>query len=320
MVKAVAGGRTFRVEAEAAGERLDRFLLRSCPELGRRAAALVIERGDVRVDGRRARKGQRLLAGQSVSVAELALAPPEPEAPLVVRLERDDLVVVDKPAGQPSAPLLPGEPGSLAGALLARYPEMAGVGWRAREPGLLHRLDTRTSGLVLAARSAGAFEVLREALRSHGLAKRYLALVDGARLPDAIDIDLPLAMAPGGSGRVTVAPPSARIAGGPVSRLRTLERRGRLALVEVAASRAFRHQVRVHLAASGWPILGDREYGGPLCELLPHRHALHASHVAWAGDARVPAFAVDSSLPADLLAVFTGVSPLAGSSHSEKSS
>jgi 23S rRNA pseudouridine1911/1915/1917 synthase len=304
----VTDARTFTVQADEAGERLDKFLVRRCPELGRRAAADFVARGLVRVAGRRASKSQRLVPGDEVTVPlEWAAAPPaDLEAALSVRLERDDLVVVDKPAGQPSAPLSADETGTLAGALLARYPEMKGIGYRAREPGLLHRLDTRTSGLMVAARTAGAFEVLRDALHSHRIDKRYLAIVEAAGLPDSRVIDLPLM--PGGSGRVVVAPADSVASGvkACVSRFRTLERRGRFALVEVEASRAYRHQVRVHLAASGWPIAGDLEYGGAARAGLAGRHALHASHVAWAGDERVPAFAVDSPLPEDLVAFFVG--------------
>lgn len=312
------GERRFEVLAADGGERLDKFLVRQCPELGRRAAAELIERGLVRVSERRANKSHRLVAGDVVTAPLAnALGPPhEPGLPLDVRLERSDLVVVEKPAGQACAPLASGETGSLAGALVARYPEMQGVGYRPREPGLIHRLDTGTSGLVIAARSAEAFSALVEALQSHRLDKRYLAIVEAAGLPDARVIELPLM--PGGGGRVLVAPPDARQSGVKdcVSRLRTLERRGRFALVEVEASRAYRHQVRVHLAASGWPIAGDTEYGGAARAALAGRHALHASHVAWAGDARVPAFAVDSPLPEDLLAFFEAGSALGGGGES----
>lgn len=315
--------RTFTVEADEAGERLDKFLVRRCPELGRRAAADFVESGLVRVAGRRASKSQRLGAGDEVTVPLEWAAPPPAETQsalqLQLRLERGDLVVVDKPAGQPSAPLSTDETGTLAGALLARYPEMKGVGYRAREPGLIHRLDTRTSGLVVAARNAVAFEVLRDALHSHRIDKRYLAIVEAAGLPDSRAIELPLM--PGGSGRVVVAPAHSHASGvkACVSRFRTLERRGRFALVEVEASRAYRHQVRVHLAASGWPIAGDLEYGGAAREGLAGRHALHASHVAWAGDERVPAFAVDSPLPEDLVAFFAGSAGVGDSINAESS-
>jgi 23S rRNA pseudouridine1911/1915/1917 synthase len=320
----VSEPRRFTVSEGEAGQRLDRFLVQRCPELGRRAAAQVIERGLVRVGGRRASKSHRLaLADEVEAPHDFGLGPtPEPASPLDVRLERIDLVVVEKPAGQPSAPLAPAETGSLAGALLGRYPEMAAVGYRTREPGIIHRLDTRTSGLVIAARNPSAFEVLVEALRSHRLDKRYLAIVEASGLPERGTIDLPLMPHPGGSGRVVVAPHDASGGGAQrcVSTFRTLERRGRFALVEVEASRAYRHQVRVHLAASGWPIAGDLEYGGAVREALGERHALHASHVAWAGDERVPAFCVESSLPSDLVAFFADASAPVGSSSSENSS
>jgi len=317
----VTEARSFTVLPEEAGERLDRFLVRRCPELGRRGATSLIERGLVSVAGRRESKGFRLRAGDVVRAPlDFGFAPASEAAPLAVLLERADLVVIDKPAGQPTAPLAPGESGTLAGALLARYPEMRGIGYREREPGIIHRLDTRTSGLVIAARSPVAFEVLRDALRAHRLDKRYLAIVEAAGLPDEVRIELPLALEPGGSGRV-IAVDGADLAGATpcLSLVRVLERRGRFALVDVTASRAFRHQVRVHLSASGWPIAGDREYGGARREALAERHALHASHVAWAGDERVAAFAVDSPLPADLDAFFAAGSGL-GDSINDSSS
>ncbi|HEU4583028.1 MAG TPA: RluA family pseudouridine synthase [Polyangiaceae bacterium] len=296
----------YEVPASAAGERLDKFLVQQQPELGRQGARWLSEQGLVRVDGARAPKSRRLRAGERVELfGEFAGAPPpEPDLPLTILLERADLVVVDKPAGQPSAPLAPGERGSVAGALLGRFPEMRGVGYRAREPGLLHRLDTRTSGLLLAARTPQSFDVLRAALTAEQLHKRYLAIVPSA-VPDSALLEQPLAPDPGGSSRVVLAAhqdvPGARPCR---SALRTLERRGRWALVEVAASRAYRHQVRVHLAAAGWPIAGDLEYGG--APVLEGRHALHASHLAFDGSLQLAAFRVDSGLPAELRAVLEG--------------
>lgn len=299
--------RRFTVGTEFAGERLDKFLVQSCPELGRRGARWLTEHSAVTVDGARAAKSRRLRAGEVVELTrDYDRAPAaEPELPLCTLLERDDLVVVDKPAGQPSAPLGDLERGSLAGALLARYPEMDGIGYRPREPGLLHRLDTRTSGLVIAARTQLAFDTLRTALETHALVKRYLAIVSTERpLPDTGRIELALGPEPSGSGRVVVANVGVDGARLRSSQFRVLARRGPWALLEVEAPRAYRHQVRVHLASSGWPIAGDLEYGGSQTELLRERHALHASHVAWAGDERVAAFAVDSALPEDLRAFF----------------
>jgi 23S rRNA pseudouridine1911/1915/1917 synthase len=308
----VSGVRSYSVEAAQAGERLDKFLVRSCPELGRRGARWLIESALVRVDGAYAVKSRRVQAGEVVSVlGEWAGAPPaEPEAPLDVRLLRDDMVVVDKPAGQPTAPLATDERGSLAGALLGRYPEMAGVGYRSREPGLLHRLDTRTSGLVIAARSVAAFECLRDALRAHRLDKRYLAIVLDVGVPEHGVIERALMPHPNGSGRVVLASEDHHHsqwgsgAQNCQTSFRTLRRHGRWALLELVAKRAYRHQVRVHLASLGWPIAGDLDYGGAVSKVIEHRHALHASYVAWAGDERVPGFAVESPLPDDLVAFF----------------
>jgi 23S rRNA pseudouridine1911/1915/1917 synthase len=305
----VVSERTFEVEAAAAGERLDRWLAQHVEGVGRRGATELCANRQVLVNGRSAPKSHRLAAGDVVGLLEDPGAgiEPEPDAPLDVRLERADLVVVDKPAGQATAPLAADERGSLAGALVARYPEMRGTGYRPREPGLLHRLDTQTSGLVLAARTAECFSALSEALAAERLQKRYLALVEDRDLPAAGEVELALTVYPRGSGRVIVDPDEPQ---GPRARrsvFRTLERRGGLALVSVSVERAFRHQVRVHLSEMGWPIVGDQMYGGRMAPALGERHALHASYVAWAGDARVPAFTVESALPEDLAAFFRSV-------------
>lgn len=297
---------TYEVDAASTGERLDRWLAQNVDGVGRRGATELCAARRVLVNGRAAAKAQRLAAGDVVSLLEDPSAGivGDPEAPLDVRLERAELVVVNKPAGQATAPLEAGERGTLAGALLARYPEMQGIGHRAREPGLLHRLDTQTSGLVLAARTAEAFVALSQALEAERLEKRYLAIVEDRSLPARGTIELALTVEPRGSGRVVALEEPREGARLRRSVFQTLERRGGLALVQVSVERAFRHQVRVHLAHSGWPIAGDRMYGGRMAPALGERHALHACYVAWAGDGRVAAFTVESALPDDLAAFF----------------
>jgi 23S rRNA pseudouridine1911/1915/1917 synthase len=245
-------------------------------------------------------------------------AVPDPEAPLHVLLETPQVVVLDKPAGQPTAPLDPGERGTLANALLARYPEVAGIGFSPREPGLVHRLDTGTSGVVLAARTPEAFAVLSAALKEGRLDKRYLVICAAADLPESGTIDIPLAPHPKDRRRVypCIHPRDvARLAPRPASTTyQKIRERGPWALVEVKAPKAARHQIRAHFAAIEHPLAGDTLYGGPP---LPGReqagaepptdaarHALHAHHLVWKGDATVPAFAVDSPLPPDLAALF----------------
>ncbi len=286
------------------GQRLDKFLTEHVPDVGRRRAAELCERGQVRIDGRRAKKSALLAKGALITVEldEPAGLEPEPDLPLEVRLERPDLVIVNKPAGMPSAPLGMGEHGTLCGALVARYPELQGVGYRAREPGIVHRLDTQTSGLMLAARNAQAFARFTRALEQEQLHKRYLAVVTARDLPEQGEISRALAPDPSHPERVRVLEPGDRsgYARHKVTRYRVLRIHGARALLELDVGSAFRHQIRAHLAAIGHPIAGDAVYGGEPVAALGSRHALHASLLSWQGDAAVSGFSVEEPLPADL--------------------
>jgi 23S rRNA pseudouridine1911/1915/1917 synthase len=300
---------SFAIGPEEAGQRLDKVVIAHVPGLGRRRAAELFARGRISVEGRRAQKGEPARPGDRV-VVELGgpdRAQPEPDAPLDVVLESPDYVIVNKPAGQPSAPLSGEETGTLANALVARYPEMAEVGFSRREPGLLHRLDTETYGLLIAARSAGAFERLRRALAAGELDKRYLAVVSSEGLADSATIEHPLAQDRRHPERVLVCvSDDVRGARRAMTRYRVLERGPRFALVEVSAPRAFRHQVRAHLASIDHAIAGDATYGGPEAPALGRRHALHASYVAWAGDDTLPAFTAEAPLPEEMRALLAG--------------
>lgn len=287
----------FPIGRDCAGKRVERLLIERLGCTRNQARALCAQ-GAVRLDGRRAVKGSRAVLGAELEVDESAESgiAPEPGLALDVRLERADLVVVEKPAGMPTVPLDPGEGGTLVGALIARYPEMLGFGRSSREPGVLHRLDTQTSGLVLAARDAATFARLLAGLRAGALEKRYLAICDATGLDPEGMIDLPLQPDPNRYGRVAVAPIGARYSRPSCTRFRVLERGARFALLELSVSRAFRHQIRAHLAAMGHPIAGDGLYGGPVVGELGARHALHASLVAFAGD-KTPTFSVASDPP-----------------------
>jgi len=294
---------TFVLTVSEAGERLDKIVARHL-QLGRRSVGELFARGMVRVEGRPTMKGVLGRAGQEVSVS---FSPdegplPEPDAPLCVRLQTDAVVVVDKPAGQPAAALRSSERGTLAGALLGHYPEMKTVGYGVREPGLIHRLDTRTSGLLIAARTMGAFTTLREALARGALQKSYLAIVPAGDLPRSGEITTWLGPEHRGSVRVVVAasPQALRGARQSTTRWRVLRAAREWQLLEIAAPHAYRHQIRVHLAALGFPIAGDEVYGGSPVDGLGARHALHASYVAWAGDPTLPSFAVASTLPREM--------------------
>ncbi|HWA71514.1 MAG TPA: RluA family pseudouridine synthase [Polyangiaceae bacterium] len=267
------------MEPGDAGARVEQVLMRAL-RCTRGEARALCEQGRVTLDGHRARKGDRAVAGAEISVSMPdAWLVAEPDAALDLRLERPDLVVVSKPAGMPSAPLSPGEGGTLVNALIARYPEMCAVGWSEREPGLVHRLDTHTSGLLLAARTTDAFQLLVAALRAGQLEKRYAAVVPSRGLPDEGTIDAALHPDPSRSGRVSTVSDTEGYRREAKTTFRVLERGPRWALVEARASRAFRHQVRVHLASIGHPICGDALYGGAPDPRIGAHHALHASTI-----------------------------------------
>jgi len=303
---------TFTVPPEEAGHRLDKLVV-ARTELGRRRTSELFADGRVTVAGRPASKGEPARPGDEITVLLSAddRPRPEPDLALDVRLETPHLVVVSKPAGQPSAPLR-GEAGTLAGALLGRYPEMAGVGHSPREPGIIHRLDTFTSGLVVAARSEDAFTRLHHALRQGALSKRYLAIVaSDAVTEEAGSIDAVIAPDRKNPKRVLVGEAATVRSGknrarAALTRFRVVERAGAWTLLELSVSRALRHQIRAHLAHSGCPIAGDAVYGGPPASELGERHALHASYVAWAGDDTIDGFALEDPLPPDMAALLGG--------------
>ncbi len=305
------------VSDEQAGVRLDKLLLQAVPALGRAGAKRLFEGGKVRVHdagverGRRVSKGDVAKAGDVVSIdiapeAQTQAAVADAAAPLVVVFETDQVLIFDKPAGQPSAPLEPGEIGTLANALVARYPECATIGFSPREPGLCHRLDTETSGLVMAARTKAAFDVLTKAIKGERIDKRYLLVCSAQDLPESGTIEIPLAPHPKDRRRVLpcMHPRDVeRYAPRPAHTTFTkLSEHDGYALVEARAGKAMRHQIRAHFAALGHPLVGDSLYGGPTVEGFS-RHALHASLISWGGDAKVPAFTATSPLPADIAGI-----------------
>lgn len=312
---------TMKIEVKdtLAGTRLDKLLVGQLPGLGRAAAKRLFDEGRVRVlsaghtRAHNGAKGDVAAMGDVIEVEidteQATSAVADPEAPLTLVLERDDLIIVDKPAGQPTAPLAPGERGTLANALVARYPELAGIGFSPREPGLVHRLDTETSGLVLAARTAAAFEALSRALKEGRLDKRYHLLCQGGDLPESGTIEIPLAPHPKDRRRVYPCIHErdvARYAPRPATTEYTRKRAcGDLWLVEARAAKASRHQIRAHFAAIGHPLAGDTLYGGPAVPGLG-RHALHAASIAWSGDKAVPAFHAISPLPEDMRRLVEG--------------
>lgn len=300
-----------KVPDELAGARLDKAIAALVEGASRARVKAAIADGAVRVNGRYMVKGGLVAAGDVLTVELSDLSAPDspavPEdAPLVVRHESKHVLVVDKPAGQPSAPLRHGETGTLANALAFRFPETVGIGYSPREPGLLHRLDTDTSGLLVVARTKAAFAELKEALKGDALVKEYLLVCKEEGLPDEGTIAFPLTNHPKDQRRVyACVHPRDVIRYAPREASTdyvVLERKNGFALVRVVVSRALRHQIRAHFAAILHPLVGDKLYGG---EPVPglERHALHASRIALETATPGLGFDVSSELPAELAAL-----------------
>ncbi len=305
--------REFVVPASLQGARLDKAVAQLAPDLSRARVKRAIELGAVRVNGRRMPKGGSLSEGDKVriDVGQVVDLPAiaTPDAPLKIVFENAQVAVVDKPAGQPTAPLRPAETGTLVNAVLGHYAELVPegpdtyIGHSAREPGIIHRLDTETSGAVVVARTAAAFETLKSALKAGQLDKRYLLVCAGQGLADEGAIEFPLTNHPKDQRRVyaCIDPRDVtRYEPRPAcTRYRVVQRAGNWALVEVSVGKALRHQIRAHFAAIGHPLAGDELYGGPVIRALG-RHALHAARVAYPGGDGVEAFAAEVALPKDI--------------------
>ncbi len=246
---------------EAAGERLDSFLAARLPGLTRSAAARLIETGQVLVDGKPARKSARLAGGETV---EVTLPDPEPadalpqDIPLDVVYEDDDVIVVNKPSGLVVHPA-PGHPdGTLVNALLHHCGgSLSGVGGELR-PGIVHRIDRDTSGLIIAAKNDAAHQALAAQLADHTLARTYEAVVVGALREDGGTVDAPIGRCPSDRKKMAVVPNGKRA----VTHWEVLERFPGLTHVRCRLETGRTHQIRVHMAHLGHPIYGDTVYGG----------------------------------------------------------
>jgi 23S rRNA pseudouridine1911/1915/1917 synthase len=291
-----SGLKMYSLVADEKGVRLDRYVCDKCPELSRTQVQRLITDGYITVGGKAAKPGQKLGVGDRVKVDIPPLAPgplePEPMS-LNILYEDDDLLVVDKPAGLTVHPA-PGHPGhTLVNAVLAHFPHLADIGDSLR-PGIVHRLDKDTSGVMLVAKNRTAQANLVEQFKSRSVAKAYIVLVKGHLTPESGIIEAPIGRDPRNRKKMAVVSQGREAR----TEYRVMQYLGHYTLLEVGLETGRTHQIRVHLAAIGYPVVGDRVYGVKSPHLL--RQFVHATRLGFRLPATGEYVEFESPLPADL--------------------
>jgi 23S rRNA pseudouridine1911/1915/1917 synthase len=298
-------GRTIILKVTESSERLDRYLANAISDLSRAEVQRLIAAGRVTVNGTNAKASFRLEVDDEVVVQ---VPPPEstevyPEAiPLDVVYEDDDLLVIDKPAGMVVHPAHGHRSGTLVNALLALYPQLAEVGG-AERAGIVHRLDKDTSGLILVAKHGAAQKELQRQFKHHAVEKVYLALLEGRLEPAQGIIDAPIGRDKRRRKQMAVVR-SGRQAN---TAYRVVERLGGYTLAEVRPQTGRTHQIRVHLAFIGHPVVGDRVYGYRRQRLRLRRQFLHAQTISFRLPSTHEVVEFHSPLPDDLRRVLANL-------------
>ena len=311
--------RTFQVGSPSAGTRLDLFVAGACSDLSRSRIQKLIAEGAVRVDGGEARRAHHVRAGEEVTVevSEPREIPLEAEAiPLSILYEDDELLAIDKPPGLVVHPA-PGHPsGTLVNALLHYVRDLAGIGGELR-PGIVHRLDRDTSGVLLVAKTDRAHQMLSRQMRRRTLRKEYLAVVAGVPRVRKGEVALAIGRDPRDRKRMKAFRATGDEAPAGTRTARTLYEIERewpalgVALLRCRLVTGRTHQIRVHLAAAGLPIVGDPVYGrarfpkvrdAEVAAALTGfpRQALHAERVEFHHPATQELVEIVAPVPADL--------------------
>lgn len=310
------GGTTYRLTVDhAAGERLDVFLTLHVPDLSRSRAVQLLDDGSVLVNGRVEKKSYRPEPGDDIVVEMPAPVPSSVEAesiPLAIVHEDEDLLVIDKPAGLVVHPAPGHRTGTLVNALLHHVGDLSGIGGVLR-PGIVHRLDKDTSGLLVVAKNDVTHRALSAALKRRDVHRIYTTAVWGHIGQDDLEVNQPIARSRGDRKRMSVQP-----TGRPArTRLHRLERWPAADLLRAELDTGRTHQIRVHLAWTGHPVVGDVTYGGDAVRGMSGpgrqwaaeldrrvtRQFLHASELRFTHPGTGQAMQFEAPLPPDLAAV-----------------
>ena len=287
------------------GQRLDSYIAGIRQHISRSQVQRLIRDGHVLVNGKTARASSRLRQGDQIQlqIPDVPAQELVPQAlPLKIVYEDDQVLVVDKPPGMTVHPA-PGHPqGTLVNALIARYPDLESVGDPLR-PGLVHRLDADTSGLMVVARTPLAYQSLSRQIRERTITKIYLALVQGHPKPSEGTVEAPLARHPRHRQRMAVVPGGRHAS----TQYLTLEIFRGFALLEVRPHTGRTHQIRVHMSALGHPVAGDAKYGGRVPFLT--RQFLHAHRLGFHLPPTGTYSEFTSPLPPDLEEVLSLLAP-----------
>jgi 23S rRNA pseudouridine1911/1915/1917 synthase len=321
----------FTAAPEAAGLRLDQYLAQAIPDISRARVQLLIEHGQVRVNGQPPKAKLKLQGGEQIEIEGAPHPPPlhafPEDIPLTILHEDKHLAIIDKPAGMMvhagSGNAAPGEvdernSGTLVNALLHHFNKLSQVGGELR-PGIVHRLDKQTSGIIVVAKDDSTHRKLGEMFTARELEKTYIALVHGRLAKDNITVKLPIGRDLVRRTRMTTRRSAESEGVRPaVSHVKVLERihsplYGDFTFVEVRIETGRTHQIRVHLQALGHPVVGDTLYGAPHQVGQPpsirslDRNFLHAIRLAFTHPQTHKSLTIEAPLPQELIRFLTDI-------------
>lgn len=307
-------GQLLKITLEQPGERLDRALVNALSDISRTQVQRLLKEGHITINGAQAKANLRLEGGEEAvvilpEVEETELIPED--IPLDIRYEDDDLLLINKPADMVVHPGAGHESGTLVNAVLAYCPDVLNVGGEKR-PGIVHRLDKETSGLILVAKNDRVLQYLQDQFKERTIKKRYVALVEGQVQPPTALIDAPIGRDPRQRKKMTVitsrhASKQARPA---QTMYNTMTSYDDFTLVECMPQTGRTHQIRVHMAYVGHPLVGDKVYGRRKQQIRIKRHFLHAAGLVFKRPSDHETLTFECELPPDLEAILAQLATL----------